>query len=232
MGILGSLIALTSTAATAKPSCGILFTPSNLRLPTAELHAGTTRFLNTRETAIAMLEAVQSAQKSIRLSAFLFGGPDADAIVAAMIAKHREGKKVQVLLDRKLGTISAHLKFTKKVLSDLKSAGIEVVLSRKLTDENGNEINQNHNKYLVIDDNDVILGSTNLAPAIMHWMDVAVWAQGSIAKEVALHFDISFENFRTQKPPITFRNDGLEWPTLPQKKELRSRWQEMCRERK
>jgi len=94
----------------------------------------------------SLVEGIDSAQSEVRVQAFSFTSvPIADAL----IRKHKQGKEVEVLLDRE----PIHNK--NSVLSSLYQAGIPVYIDSRHAIA--------HNKIIIIDDNKVFTGSFNFS---------------------------------------------------------------------
>ena len=78
-------------------------------------------FPTDKKALEGLLRDISSATKKIQFESFLFGGEDGNKIADAMIAKHKAGVKVEVVLDKKGQQLDKET-----IVKKLRSAGIEV----------------------------------------------------------------------------------------------------------
>ncbi len=144
--------------------------------------------------AYAEMEALlQRAQRSIRLTFYLFGGPDANRMAAIMAAKQAHGVHVRVLLDRSLGlgpTMPEVLWECQKTYRLLKKLGIDVRRSdpRPLP-ESPKRAPLSHHKYIVVDDAEALAGGMNVGTLFRRYHDLMLLLRGPIAADLAHQFD-------------------------------------------
>jgi cardiolipin synthase A/B len=103
------------------------------------------------DTAKPILDAIAAAKKSIRVKMFIFSDP---GLVQALIAAHKRGVKVRVMLNPKRRDGESENEKTRKALGD---AGIEVADSNPAFDVT-------HEKSMVVDDATAFVKSLNWEP--------------------------------------------------------------------
>lgn len=144
--------------------------------------------------AYAEMEALlQRAQRTIRLTFYLFGGPDADRMAAILAAKQASGVQVRVLLDRALAlgpTLPEVLWECRRTYRLLRRLGIDVRRSdpRPLPESPG-KAPLSHHKYIVADDGDALVGGVNVGTLFRRYHDLMLHLRGPIAAELSRQFD-------------------------------------------
>jgi cardiolipin synthase len=103
------------------------------------------------DTAKPFLDAIQAAERSLRIKMFLFSDP---ALIEAVIAAHRRGVKVRVMLNPARRSGEGENEESRKILVD---AGIQVHDSNPAFD-------LTHEKSMVIDDKSAWVMSLNWDP--------------------------------------------------------------------
>jgi cardiolipin synthase len=103
------------------------------------------------DTAKPILDAIEAAKKSLRVKMFLFSDP---GLLKALIAAHKRGVKVRVMLNPKRRDGQSENEVTRKALSQ---AGIEVTDSNPAFDVT-------HEKSMVVDEATVFIKSLNWEP--------------------------------------------------------------------
>ena len=133
---------------------------------------------------------VGRATGSVRLEQFLFGGPTADAIIDLLVRKIDDGVRVQITLDRARGMLPAVRRECAAAYRRLRAAGIDVVLSdtRPLPDAPGRPATL-HNKILVVDDREALVGGTNVGTPFFRHHDVMIHLVGPAADALGRQFD-------------------------------------------
>ncbi len=147
-----------------------------------------------------MLAILESAQRSIRLTFYLFGGPDADRMAEVLAAKQAHGVSVRVLLDRKVGvgpTLPSVLQECQKTYRKLKRLGIDVRLSRPGA--------VSHHKYIVADEAEALLGGMNVGTLFRRYHDLMLRVSGPVAADLARRFDAEWGG---ETPTQTVRDDA------------------------
>ena len=145
----------------------------------------------------AMERLLSSAQTSIRLTFYLFGGPDADRMAKVMAAKAAAGVPVRVLLDRAIGfgpTLPQVLWECRRTYGLLKRLGIEVRLSdpRPLP-ESPAKAPLSHHKYIVADDREALVGGMNVGSIFHQYHDLMLSLIGPIAAKLGQEFDADWD---------------------------------------
>jgi phosphatidylserine/phosphatidylglycerophosphate/cardiolipin synthase-like enzyme len=128
-----------------------------------------------------VLKTINAAQRSVRLAAYSFTSP---AIVKALIAAHRRGVDVRVVVDEK-GNKS---KSGTAALNLLVNAGIQARTNRKYA--------IHHDKYIIVDDLHVQTGSFNYSKAAAKSNSenvLVVWHNADLAASYRRHWQSRFE---------------------------------------
>lgn len=145
----------------------------------------------------AMERLLLSAQNSIRLTFYLFGGPDADRMTRVMAAKAAAGVSVRVLLDRAVGfgpTLPQVLWECRRTYGLLKRLGVDVRLSdpRPLPESPG-KAPLSHHKYIVVDDKEALAGGMNVGTVFWKYHDLMLSLTGPIAGDLGRGFDADWD---------------------------------------
>jgi len=147
----------------------------------------------------AMEALVAKATRSIRMDYYIFGGPTAERIADTLIAKHRAGVDVRVLLDAALGKIPEMQKQAKPVLAKLRAAGVPVAFhATKAIPPRTGGTTLDHNKYFVVDGAEALVGSMNLAQKFYDYHDLMIQVRGPVARDLAAQHD--FDWYQAQHP--------------------------------
>lgn len=145
-----------------------------------------TELIQNPDFLLRAVQMIRTAKKNIYINFFIFGGPRANIIIDEALKKRAAGVEVKVLLDPALGGLTSfvHTQYTKAMVERLKSENVDYAIVSSIPfgyGRSGRRVNQlpiNHNKYLVIDDDKMLLGSINLAPAVDTMFDVAIGVTG------------------------------------------------------
>ena len=162
----------------------------------------------------AMETLLQSAETSIRLTFYLFGGPDADRMAEIMAAKLASGADVRVLLDQSLGfgpTLPQVLWECRRTYAKLRRLGIPVRLSgpRPLPESSG-KTTLSHHKYIVVDEREALVGGMNVGTVFRRYHDLMLSLTGPIAADLARQFDADWKYAGgASLPPPTQDFDAL-----------------------
>ena len=137
-----------------------------------------------------MVAMVARAERSVRLEFFLFGVPVADTIIDLLASKAAHGVDVRVTLDRALGVLPAVRKECRAAHRRLRDRKIDVVLSdpRPFPDSPARPA-ITHNKILVIDDREALVGGMNVGTLFFRHHDVMIHLRGPAAAALAAQFD-------------------------------------------
>lgn len=157
------------------------------------------------ESALAL---IRSARTVIRFETFLLNGRHGDALVDALIQKHREGVRVEVLVDpnglERVGVIAGVLNVYDKNgerRRRLEAAGITVKKFRKKTMRSMTfGVRGEHAKLLSIDDSVALFGGTNFDDEENHDFDFVV--RGPAVRDFVVHFRDSFESAGAASFPV------------------------------
>ena len=136
---------------------------------------------------------LQRAQRTIRLTFYLFGGPDADRMAAILAEKQAGGVQVRVLLDRALAlgpTLPEVLWECRRTYRLLQKLGIDVRRSdpRPLPEAPG-KAPLSHHKFIVADDTEALVGGMNVGTLFRRYHDLMLHLRGPIAAELSRQFD-------------------------------------------
>lgn len=136
-------------------------------------------FSPENESTELVIKVIRSAKKTIRLAAYSFtSAPLAEALVAA----HRSGVDVQVVLDKS----NATAKYSSATF--LANAGVPTRIDSKHPIA--------HSKYMIIDDKTVETGSFNYTKAAMRNSEnvVVFWDSPEIAKTYSSNWQLHWEH--------------------------------------
>lgn len=163
----------------------------------SEFHRAEAAALFDDAAYAAMEDLLQSAETSIRLTFYLFGGPGADRMADIMAAKAAAGVEVRVLLDQSLGfgpTLPQVLWECRRTYAKLRRLGIPVRLSgpRPLP-ESPQKTTLSHHKYIVVDERDALAGGMNVGTVFRRYHDLMLSLTGPIAADLARRFDDDWE---------------------------------------
>jgi len=140
----------------------------------------------------AMADLLGRAEHSIRLEFFLFGGPHADRMIDRMAQKRAEGVEVRVTLDRAQGRGLLPLvrRECRAAYRRLKALNIDVVLSdRRPFPNSPNKAPMAHNKFIVVDDREALVGGMNVGAIFFRHHDVMIKLTGPTAQRLGQQFD-------------------------------------------
>lgn len=140
----------------------------------------------------AMEQLVSGAQRTIRMDYYIFGGPTASRLADLMIAKHRAGVDVKIMLDGSLGVIAELRAQCKPIYERFKAAGVPIAFHDRAPIApvtKGDRID--HNKYFVVDDQ-ALLGSMNLAKKFYDYHDLMVRVKGPAAAQLLNQFEFDW----------------------------------------
>ena len=140
-----------------------------------------------------MEHLLERAQKTIKVTFYLFGGPGADRMAETMALKKAAGIDVRVLLDRAVGfgpTLPLVLWECRRTLGKLRRLGVPVRLSdpRPLP-ESPDKALLSHHKYIAIDDREALIGGMNVGTVFHQYHDLMVLVHGPAAGELSRAFD-------------------------------------------
>ncbi len=137
-----------------------------------------------------MIALVARAERSVRLEFFLFGGPVADAMIDLLADKVAGCVRVRVTLDRARGIVPQVRKECRAAHRRLLAEGIDVVLSdpRPFPDSPARPA-VTHNKILVVDDREALVGGMNVGTLFFRHHDVMIHLEGPAAAALGRQFD-------------------------------------------
>lgn len=147
---------------------------------------------NGREAVAAMLEAIRTAEHSIRLETFIYhSGEIGDTFRDALIAAQHRGVRVRVMCDA-----FGSLKLLKSYWDELVEAGGEFRWFNPL--HLNRLIYRNHRKILVVDERVGFIGGLNIGVEYSGdgvtggWRDLGLRIEGPMARELANTFNDLF----------------------------------------
>ena len=148
--------------------------------------------LNGDQIFPSMLEAIGSARKTVNFESYIYWSGDiGQKFASALIDRSRAGVKVNVLLDW-----AGSAKIDKKMLEDLKSAGVKLERFHKPSWYNlGRLNNRTHRKLLVVDGKIGFTGGVGIAPQWEgnaqdsdHWRDSHFRVEGPVVAQMQAVF--------------------------------------------
>ncbi|MDQ2798710.1 MAG: phosphatidylserine/phosphatidylglycerophosphate/cardiolipin synthase family protein [Armatimonadota bacterium] len=141
----------------------------------------------------AMPDLLRRARCSIRLTFFLFGGPVADAMMDALAERQSQGVAVRVLLDRSIGwegLLPGIVWECRRAFRRLQKLGIETRLSDPVPLPNWpGKKPLSHHKFLVIDDQEALVGGMNVGTLFRRYHDLMIHLTGPTARALSRQFD-------------------------------------------
>ncbi|MDB5102068.1 MAG: ywiE [Cyanobacteria bacterium RYN_339] len=161
--------------------------------PAPEFSGGDVDMLYDMATFDAMEKLVAKATRSIKLDYYIFGGPTADRLANALIAKRKAGLDVRVMLDSAFGKIPEMRGQCLPVYEKLKAGGVSVLVHSVAPlppKVKGDTID--HNKYFVIDESEALVGSMNLAKKFYNYHDLMMHVTGPVARDLARQHDFDW----------------------------------------
>lgn len=175
--------------------------PPRFSLPSATINE--VDVLYDMATFEAMEQLIARARQSIQIDYYIFGGPTAQRLADLIVARHQTGVQVSVLLDAKFGTIPEMTAQTKPVYQKLKDAGVAIAIHAErplppLT--SGRTID--HNKYMVVDEAEALVGSMNLAKKFYQYHDLMLHVRGPVAKDLAAQHRFDWYYATHPKAPL------------------------------
>lgn len=137
-----------------------------------------------------MVAMVSRAQQSVQIEFYLFGGPVADAMIDVLLQKIADGVRVQMTLDRALGFVPEVQRECQATYRRLLKEGIDVVLTdpRSFPDS-PKRPPVIHNKIIVIDDAEALVGGMNVGKLFFRHHDVMIHLKGPAALALSQQFD-------------------------------------------
>ncbi len=140
-----------------------------------------------------LLADIQGATRKIQFETFLLNGTDGQAVVDAMIKKHRAGVKVQVLMDRGASALDKD-----RLFNQLKGAGVDVRFLPKIE---GMPYSVDHAKLTVIDDRIAWAGGANFDNE--NNRDMMSRIEGPVVADFQATFDEGWQRAGGTKLPVT-----------------------------
>jgi phosphatidylserine/phosphatidylglycerophosphate/cardiolipin synthase-like enzyme len=150
-----------------------------------------------------MLAILGRAEHSIRLTFYLFGGPDADKMIDVLAERQAAGVSIHVLLDCQVGSSVLDPVVgweCRRSLRKMRRLGIDVLLSdpRTIPDWPGRET-VSHHKYIVVDDREAMIGGMNLATLFWRYHDLMIYLKGPAAESLSRQFDLDWATAEDRK---------------------------------
>ncbi|MBC8104370.1 MAG: phosphatidylserine/phosphatidylglycerophosphate/cardiolipin synthase family protein [Cytophagales bacterium] len=156
--------------------------------PVWEINRARARF--DADAYAEMVALVARAEQSVRMEFFLFGGPVADTIIDLLIAKIAAGVRVRVTLDRMRGSLPFVRHECRKAHRRLIAGGVDVLLSDpRPFPHSPRRPAVTHNKFLVVDDREALVGGMNVGALFFRHHDVMIHLEGPAALALARQFD-------------------------------------------
>lgn len=136
-----------------------------------------------------LCDAIQAARSRIYADYYVLGGRSGRTVAEALIARHREGLDVRVLLDPWLGTFwpLRPEALPVKALLDERSIPLRLAVTRR----GGRVIRSrviDHNKVVVIDGHVTFVGGTNITDIARRFYDLTLRVDGPLAGQAERQF--------------------------------------------
>jgi phosphatidylserine/phosphatidylglycerophosphate/cardiolipin synthase-like enzyme len=130
-----------------------------------------------------MTAMLHRARTSVAMEFFLFGGSHADRMMDILAQrKAQHGVDVKITLDRTLGLLPFVRRECRAALKRLRALGLDVVLSdARPFPDTPNRPALAHNKILVVDDREALVGGMNIGSLFRHHHDVMIQLTGPTA---------------------------------------------------
>lgn len=159
-------------------------------LPQPDFRINEARALFDGDAYREMVALTARAEQSVRLEFFLFGGPVADAIIDVLAEKAANGVSVRVTLDRARGLLPLVRRECRAAHRRMRAEGIDVVLSdpRPFPGSPARPA-ITHNKILVVDDREALVGGMNVGSLFFRHHDVMIHLKGPAAAALGAQFD-------------------------------------------
>ncbi|MDB5097180.1 MAG: phosphatidylserine/phosphatidylglycerophosphate/cardiolipin synthase [Cyanobacteria bacterium RYN_339] len=163
-------------------------------------------FFDAEEILPAVVQTLQSAQRTIRMDLFMLGGSQGQKLAELLVAKAKAGVDVRILHDPGFGLAGEPHTQIIPVMRYLLDQGIRVKpyplqdLPRRYGHPLANATQIDHDKFLVVDEQVAMVGSMNLIDVGVMNHDAYFRLTGDVATELAATHD------------ATWRLDG---PALP-----------------
>lgn len=154
------------------------------------LQANQTKLLIDEEQIFPELFAmIQGAQRSIQMDFFLLGGEIGLSIARALAQKQNEGVEVNLMMDPKLGLAGPTAAGIHRVVEYLKLKQVDyrfypLALFGNMPNGLQNRFQIDHNKLLVVDGTQALIGSMNLDDGARMNHDLMVKVEGPTAAEI------------------------------------------------
>lgn len=132
-------------------------------------------------------DMLESAKEKIQIDIFLFGGEIASRMADILIAKQKEGVKIQFVTDKGMGVIPLIKDQVEPVIKKMVQNGIDVktfpvnTMPKDLTFISNFKL-INHMKVVVVDDKKAVLGGMNFVDVEAGNRDYMVYLEGEQAK--------------------------------------------------
>lgn len=167
-------------------------------------------YTTNEEGWASMIEACESATKSIDLEQFIFVTNDiGNHFIEVCTRKAEQGVKVRFLWDA-AGSFSF---FSSSIIEDLKNKGIELIFFKTLlpsifkAHDYKSWYFRNHRRTLVIDNKVAFTGSICVSDEMINWHDTVVRVEGPVVKDMQKAFKRMWDRALGDKLPKIHRDD-------------------------
>jgi cardiolipin synthase len=158
-------------------------------VPPASHNRAVTLLASGEDAYVAILDLIDSAQRSIHIATFILGGDEVgDTVLSRLAERARKGVEVRLLVDG-LFAFRPH----RRAMAELRRAGGRIAEFMPLIHVpfRGRSNLRNHRKIAVADETRAIIGGMNLAEEYMgprplgtRWKDVALRVEGRVAADL------------------------------------------------
>ncbi len=187
------------------------------RLPVPRFATAEVDVLYDGDTFPALEAIVKRARRSVRIDYYIFGGPTAERMADTLIARRQQGVDVRVLLDAKLGKIPEMVGQCKPILKRLKDGGVPVAFhSRAAIPPKTAGDTIDHNKYVVVDDAEALVGSMNLAKKFYNYHDLMLHLRGDVVRQLTAQHEVDWYHATHPEAPAPREEVTLPVGDTPQ----------------
>jgi len=147
--------------------------------------------INGSQIFPAMEDMLSKAQKSIRLDFYIFSGSEAARLANILVERQKAGVDVRVQLDPHEGDLPVFQQEEQPVIDFLKANGVKVQFYpiNLLPSRNGVGEHIDHNKVVIVDGQQALVGGMNIADSFLNNHDVMVKVAGPVVANLKQQFD-------------------------------------------
>lgn len=134
-------------------------------------------YINSEQAWRGMLEAVQSARRSIYIEMYIFlDDTRGYEFVEALKERAEQGISVKLIFDS-----FGSARLPRRTIAGLRNAGVEVLFFSRW-------FRRTHRKILIVDERTAFLGGVNISEAFREWSDLQMKVSGTVARMLLRSF--------------------------------------------